>query len=77
MNSNLALRACFGKKRHDRCLSSDVRNGQSKFGGDTMRRFRDIRARAEASAIGRKSCRRGSSQEENHNLTFDANEFGV
>ena len=51
MNSNLAVRACFGKKRYDRRLPSDVRNGQSKFGGDTMRRSRDIRARAEASAI--------------------------
>ena len=76
MNSNLALRACFGKKRHDRRLPSDVRNGQSKFRGDTMRRSRDIRARAEASAISRKSRRRGRSQEDDHNLTFDQNEFG-
>ena len=44
---------------------------------DTMRRSRDIRARVEASAIGRKSCRCGRSQEDDHNLTFDKNEFGV
>ena len=55
----------------------DVRNGQSEFGGDTMRRSRDIRARAEASAIGRKWRRRGRSQEDDHSLTFDSNEFGV
>ena len=42
-----------------------------------MRRSRDIRARAEASGMGRKSRRRGRSQEDDHNLTFDANEFGV
>ena len=42
-----------------------------------MRRSRDIRARAEASAIGEKSRRRERSQEDEHNLTFDANEFGV
>ena len=37
----------------------------------------DIRARAKASATGRKSCRRGKSQEDDHSLTFDPNEFGV
>ena len=42
-----------------------------------MRRSRDIRARAEASAIGGKSRRRGRSQEDDHSLTFDPNEFGV
>ena len=42
-----------------------------------MRRSRDIHARAEASAIGRKSRRRGRSQEGDPNLTFDENEFGV
>ena len=42
-----------------------------------MRRSRDIRARAKASGIGRKSRRRGRSQEDNYNLTFDTNEFGV
>ena len=42
-----------------------------------MRRSRDIRARAEASAISGKSRRRGRSQEDDHNLTFDRNEFGV
>ena len=77
MNLNLALRACFGKNRHDRRLPSDVMNGQSKFGEDTMRRSRDIRAREEASAIGRKSGRRERSQEDDHNLTFDTNEFDV
>ena len=41
-----------------------------------MRRSRDIRARAEASSIGRKSRRRGRSQEDDHSLTFDVNEFG-
>ena len=40
-----------------------------------MRRSEDIRARAEASAIGRKSRRRGRSQEDDHNLIFDPNEF--
>ena len=39
-------------KRHARRVPSDVGNGQSKFGGDTIRRSGDIRARAEASAIG-------------------------
>ena len=38
-----------------------------------MRRSRDIRARAEASAIDRKSRR----QEDDHSLTFDPNGFGV
>ena len=42
-----------------------------------MRRSRDIRTRAAASAIGRKSRSRERSQEDEHNLTFDANEFGV
>ena len=42
-----------------------------------MRRSRDIRARAEASAIGRKSRRRGRSQEDDHYLTFGANELAV
>ena len=42
-----------------------------------MRHSRDIRARAEASAIGGKSRRRGRSQEDDHSLTFDRNEFGV
>ena len=42
-----------------------------------MGRSRDIRARTKASAIGRKSGRRGRSQEDDHNLTFDAIEFGV
>ena len=76
-SSDLALFDVVGKKRHDRRLPFDVRNGQSKFGGDTMRRSRDTRARAEASAIGRKSRRRGRSQEDDRNFTFDANEFGV
>ncbi len=40
-------------KRHAQRVPSDVGNGQSKFDGDTMRRSRDIRARAEAGAIGR------------------------
>ena len=74
---NKFSRACFGKKRHDRRLPSDVRNGQSKFGGNTMRRSGNIRGRAEASAIGRKSRRRGRSQEDDHNLNFDSIEFGV
>ncbi len=34
-------------------------------------------SRAEASAIGRNSRRRGRSQEDDHRLTFDPNEFGV
>ena len=42
-----------------------------------MRRSGDIRARAKASAIGRKSRRRGKIQEDDHSLTFDPNEFGV
>ena len=42
-----------------------------------MRRFGDIRARAESSAIGRKWRCRGRSQEDDHSLTFDRNEFGV
>ena len=42
-----------------------------------MHRSGDIRARAEASAIGRKSRRRGRSQEDDHNLTIYPNEFGV
>ncbi len=63
-------------KRHTRRVPSDVGNGRSKFGGDTMRRSGDIRARAEASAIGRKWRRRGRSQEDDHSLTFDPNEFG-
>ena len=42
-----------------------------------MRRSRDIRAQAEACEIGRKSRRRGRSQEDDHSLTFDPNEFGV
>ena len=53
-------------KRHAQCVPSDVGNGQSKFGGDMMRRSRDIRVRAEASAIGRKSRRRRRSQEDDH-----------
>ena len=64
-------------KRHAQRVPSDVGNGQSKFGGDTMRRSGDIRVRAEASAIGRKWRRRGTSQEDDHSLTFDPNEFGV
>ena len=39
-------------KRHARRVPSDVGNGQFEFGGDTIRRSGDIRARAEASAIG-------------------------
>ena len=42
-----------------------------------MRRSGDIRARAEASAIGGKRRRRGRSQEDDRGLTFDLNEFGV
>ena len=42
-----------------------------------MRRSGDIRTRAEASAIGGKSRRRGRSQEDDHGLTFEINEFGV
>ena len=41
-----------------------------------MRRSGDIRARAEASEIGGKR-RRGRSQEDDHGLTFEINEFGV
>ena len=66
-----------GNRRHARRVPSDVGNGQSKFGGDTMRRSGDIRARAEASAIGGKRRRRGRSQEDDGGLTFDLNEFGV
>ena len=40
-------------------------------------RSEDICGRAEASAIGRKWRRRGRSQEDDHSLTFDRNEFGV
>ena len=40
-------------------------------------RSADICGRAEASAIGRKWRRRGRSQEDDHSLTFDRNEFGV
>ena len=64
-------------KRHARRVPSDVGNGQSEFGGDTIRRSGDIRARAEASAIGGKWRRRGRSQEDDHGLTFEINEFGV
>ena len=42
-----------------------------------MRRSGDIRARAEASAIGGKSRRRGRSQEDDHSLTFHRNELCV
>ena len=42
-----------------------------------MRHSRDIRARAESSAIGGKRRRRGRSQEDDRSLTFDLNEFGV
>ena len=42
-----------------------------------MRRSGDIRARAEASAIGRKWRRRWRSQEDDHSLNFDPNEFGA
>ena len=42
-----------------------------------MGRSGDIRARAEASAIGGKRRRRGRSQEDDRGLTFDLNEFGV
>ena len=42
-----------------------------------MRRSEDIRAQAEASAISGKSRRRGRSQEDDHSLTFNPNEFGV
>ena len=42
-----------------------------------MRRSEDIHVRAEASVIGRKRSRRGRSQEDDHSLTFDSNEFGV
>ena len=42
-----------------------------------MRSSGDIRTQAEASAIGGKSHRRGRSQEDDHSLTFDPNEFGV
>ena len=38
-----------------------------------MRRFRDIRARAERV----QSRRRGKSLEDDHSLTLDPNEFGV
>ena len=77
MNSTLAFCACFGEKRHNQHLPSDIRNGQSNFGGDTMRRSRDIRARAKVSAISRKLRRRRRSQEDDHNPTFNPNEFGV
>ena len=60
-----------------RAHRADVGNGQSKFGGDTMRRSGDIRARAEASTIGGKWRRRGRSQKDDHSFTFDPNEFGV
>ena len=42
-----------------------------------MRRSGDIRERSEASAIGGKWRRRGRSQQDDHGLTFDPNEFGV
>ncbi len=42
-----------------------------------MRCSGDIRVRAEATAIGRKWRRRWRSQEDDHSLTFDPNEFGV
>ena len=42
-----------------------------------MRRYRDIRARAEAGSIGRKSRRRERSTEDDDNLTFDLCRFGV
>ena len=42
-----------------------------------MYRSGDICLPAEANAIGRKWRRRGRSQEDDHSLTFDANEFGV
>ena len=42
-----------------------------------MRDSEDIRARADASAIGGKWRRRGRSQEDEHTLTFDRNKFGV
>ena len=76
IKSNLALRVVSSRRQNQR-LPSDVRNGQSKFDGDTMRRSRDIRERLEASAINRKSRRRGRSQQDDHNLTFHLNEFGV
>ena len=66
-----------GNRRHARRVPSDVGNGQSIFGRDTMRRSGDIRARAEASAIGGKRRRRGRSQEDDRGLTFELNEFGV
>ena len=62
-------------ERHAQRVPSDVGNGQSEFGGDTMRRSGDIRARAEASAIGGKWRRCGKSQEDDSSLTFDPNEF--
>ena len=42
-----------------------------------MRRSGDIHTRGEASAIVRKWRHRGRSQEDDHSLTFDWNEFGV
>ena len=51
--------------------------GKCKFSGDTIQRSGDIRARAEASAIGGKWRRRGKSQEDDHGLTFEISEFGV
>ena len=64
-------------KQHARCIPSDVGNGQCEFGGDTIRHSEDIRARAEASAIGGRWRRRGRSQEDDHGLTFEINEFSV
>ena len=73
----LSFASVARSKRHARRVPSDVGNGQSKFGGDTTRRSGDIRALAEASLIGGKSRRRGRSQEDDHGLTFEINEFGV
>ena len=64
-------------KLHAWRVPSDVGNGQSEFGGDTICHSGDIRARAEASEIGGKWRRRGRSQEGHHGLTFEINEFGV
>ena len=44
-------------KRQALRVSCDVRNRQFKVGGDSISRYRDIRPRAEADFIGRKSRR--------------------
>ena len=42
-----------------------------------MRRSEDIHAQGEVSAIGGKRRRHGRSQEDDHSLTFEINEFSV